>query len=188
MNRRHSTSRSRIPGLRSVWRVHPVLTALIVLLAASMSCAACLPPRFIVLNLSQSIEPGFYVRTKCPPARGALVEFHLPQEFRDRCDEEAAYCRSDVPILKPIAAEPGDHVSTIGGWLWINGERVAPILTHDSKGHPLPVWRARRVLKNDEFFVFSRRVPNSMDSRYFGPVRRSAILVRRPLLTWSGQE
>ncbi len=36
----------------------------------------------------------------------------------------------------------------------------------------------------DEYFVFSNRVPNSFDSRYFGPISRAAILgVYRPLVT-----
>ncbi len=39
-------------------------------------------------------------------------------------------------------------------------------------------------MASDEYFVFSDRVPNSFDSRYFGPISRAAIIgVYRPLFT-----
>ena len=47
-----------------------------------------------------------------------------------------------------------------------------------------PRWRACRRLDAGEFFVFSNRIPNSFDSRYYGPVRREAIVgVFRPIMT-----
>lgn len=141
--------------------------------------------RFVVLNLSPSIAPGLYVAVDAQPVAGQLAEFPLPQTFRGAFPECSACAREDTLILKPIAAGPGDHVDTTGGWLVINGARLAPIHTHDSQGHAVPVWRAKRVLCSDEFFVFSVRVPNSLDSRYFGPIQRTDIVaVRAPLVTW----
>jgi len=47
------------------------------------------------------------------------------------------------------------------------------------------VWRGSRALGSDEFFVFSSRIPNSFDSRCYGPIDRSQIeSVRAPLITW----
>jgi type IV secretory pathway protease TraF len=41
------------------------------------------------------------------------------------------------------------------------------------------------VLAHDEFFVFSNRIPNSFDSRCYGPLHRQQIeAVRRALMTW----
>jgi type IV secretory pathway protease TraF len=66
----------------------------------------------------------------------------------------------------------------------INGVWRAPVLAHDSESRPLPRWRACRRLDAGEFFVFSNRIPNSFDSRYYGPVRREAIVgVFRPIMT-----
>lgn len=136
--------------------------------------------RIVVMNLSPSISLGLYVAVDDEPAVGRLVEFRLPDATRDA----APYLRHRV-LLKPIAAGPGDLIDTSGEVLWINGRRIAPIHTSDSQGRPLPVWRAKRVLEPDEFFVYSGRVPNSLDSRYYGPVRRSRIIaVRVPLWTW----
>jgi type IV secretory pathway protease TraF len=55
----------------------------------------------------------------------------------------------------------------------------------DSRGRPLPVWHDRHTLGTDEFFVFSDRIPNSFDSRCYGPIHHHQIeTVRRALITW----
>ncbi len=138
-----------------------------------------------VLNFSDSLPPGLYTRVDEAPARGALVEFSVPrtaQTYLSQCGKRTVSGRT---FLKPIAAIGGECVDTTGDWLCINQVRLAPIQTHDSQGRPLPVWRANRPLRADEYFVFSARVPNSLDSRYFGPIQRNDILaVRAPLVTW----
>jgi putative transposase len=53
--------------------------------------------------------------------------------------------------------------------VWLVSAKVS---TLDGFGNPLPLWIENRVLKADEFFVFSDRVFNSFDSRCYGPVIR----------------
>ena len=151
---------------------------------ASLTCA----DRQVVINTSPSVAPGLYVRSRDAPAVGRLVDFRVPAaaaEFvrlrtHGRTDGRNWY------ILKPIAAGPGDVVDCTGPWLVINGRPVASMPPAvDDAGHPLPVWRGCRTLADDEFFVFSDRIPNSFDSRCYGPIRRRQIeAVRRPLITW----
>jgi len=165
-----------------VWRSRRAVPTAI----ATASLTACLlwyaaQTRFIVLNVSPSVPLGLYVKIDDRPSAGHLVEFQLPPHVMG----DGRHARHRV-ILKPIAAGPGDHIDTTGDWLFINERCIAPIFTVDSEGQPLPVWRARRVLQPGEFFVFSARVPNSFDSRYFGPIRcEDIIAVRRPLWTWN---
>lgn len=155
----------------------------ILVLAAIL--AVFLPPRFIAYNASPSVEIGFYVRVTEGPEIGQFAEFPLPLFFRTVYPHCPIFNQADMMILKPIAAGPGDLVDTTGDWLFINDQRMARIKTQDTEGRPVPVWRARRVLGKDEFFMFSSRVPNSLDSRYFGPIHRHRIrAVRAPLLTW----
>lgn len=166
-------------------RNNSVLKVLAGLLVLSLLLACALPSRFIILNLSPSVAPGFYVAIGARPGAGQLVEFRLPRAFQDAYPQCAVCARSNTLILKPIAAGPGDHVDTTGSVLRINGITLAPIQTHDSQGRPLPVWRANRLLEHGEYFVFSGRVWNSLDSRYFGPIRDGDIVaVRAPLITW----
>lgn len=156
-------------------------------LALWMLVASALPTRLVVVNLSSSVAPGLYAASGGHPSKARLIEFPIPQAFLERFPDSPIRTRRYALVLKPVAAGPGDHVDTTGSNLRINGTPLAAIQTHDSQGRPLPVWRADRMLETDEFFVFSPRAWNSLDSRYFGPIRRQDIVsVRTPLLTWGG--
>jgi len=49
----------------------------------------------------------------------------------------------------------------------------------------LPQWSACRTLKTQELFLLSSYSPFSFDSRYFGPVKRAAVIGQAiPLWTW----
>lgn len=157
---------------------------------ASLAVVALLPylvgQRVVVINTSPSVKPGLYVRSRMKPAVGRIVDFRIPPPARAYVRSRTGRDGEDWYILKPIAAGPGDRVDTAGPWLVINGAKVAPMPpAQDRAGRPLPLWRASLVLGPDEFFVFSARIPNSFDSRCYGPISRWQIeSVRRPLITW----
>ena len=153
---------------------------------AVMAIGSVWANRQIVINTSPSVRPGLYIRSWEPLHVGAIVDFRIPATAR-------AYVRARTGkngdvwyILKPIAAGPGDRVDTTGKWLVINGRHIAPMPPQNyGDGHPLPIWRDSRVLGANEFFVFSNRIPNSFDSRSYGPICRTQIeTVRIPLITW----
>ena len=93
---------------------------------------------------------------------------------------------ADWFLLKPVVAGPGEWVDTTGDRLNVNGRPIAPMPPdRDGDGRPLPRWRAARRFGPDEFFAFSARIPNSFDSRCYGPVGRDQITaVRRLLWAW----
>jgi conjugative transfer signal peptidase TraF len=159
-------------------------------LGAIVGLLAILPEvatrRVLVINTSPSVAPGLYLRSSDEPAVGKLVDFCIPSAARDYVRGRTGNSGDNWYILKPITAGPGDLVDTTGAWLAINGHPVAPMPPAvDSAGRLLPVWRDRRMLNADEFFVFSGRIPNSFDSRCYGPIKRSQIdSVREALLTW----
>jgi len=157
-------------GLLGVWAIFPAVVG----------------QRVIVINMSPSVAPGLYVRSAGPPAVGRIVDFRIPVLARPYVRRRTGCDGDDWYILKPIAAGPGDRVDTSGSSLFINGHEIAPMPpVHDSAGRCLPLWREDRVLGPDEFFVFSARIPNSFDSRCYGPIPRADIAsVRSPLITW----
>jgi len=169
-----------------VARSHPVLSAGAGLTALLMAFSMLFADRQIVINTSPSVAPGFYIRSSASPRVGAIVDFRIPPAAQAYIFARTGNLGSNWYILKPIAAGPGDQVDTTGGSLVIDGRRVAPMPPPtDSDGRPLPVWRQARVLGADEFFVFSDRIPNSFDSRCYGPINQRQIeSVRTPLLTW----
>jgi conjugative transfer signal peptidase TraF len=162
------------------------LRASLTMLVTLAIVSACFANRQIVINTSPSVAPGLYVRWETEPAVSRLIDFHIPLSARQYVQDRTGKDATDWYILKPIVAGPGDKVDTTGSSLQINGRAIAPMPPElDSAGRPLPLWRQNRVLGTDEFFVFSARIPNSFDSRCYGPVtRRDIASVRRPLITW----
>jgi conjugative transfer signal peptidase TraF len=142
--------------------------------------------RVVVINTSPSVAPGLYLRSASEPAVGRIIDFRIPDNARPYVQGRTGNSGENWYILKPIAAGPGDRVDTTGEWLVINGHTMAPMPPPaDGGGRPLPIWRACRVLGADEFFVFSARIPNSFDSRCYGPIVRHEIeCVRTPLFRW----
>ena len=142
--------------------------------------------RFLVINTSPSVAPGLYLRSSDQPAVGKLVDFRIPPAARAYVCGRTGSTGENWYILKPIIAGPGDRVDTTGKWLVINARQVAPMPPDtDGNGRRLPVWRADRVLRTGEFFVFSNRIPNSFDSRCYGPISPEQIsAVRKALIVW----
>ena len=141
---------------------------------------------WLLANATPSEAPGLYIGWTGQPTVGSLVAFRAPPAAFPYADFRLQALHR-VPLLKGIAAGPGDQVCTTSGRLVINGRDRAPIAEADRQGRGLPHWRGCRRLGVDELFAFSDRVPNSFDSRYFGPVTRSAIIgVYRPLVVAQG--
>ncbi len=150
---------------------------------AGLGLISALAPRPALLwNTSESEPKGLYLRTPERVRTGRVIAFRAPDLAFPYADGRMGYLRR-VPILKQVAASAGDEVCTQGGSLRINGRWRAPVLVYDPRGKPLPRWRACRRLRAGEFFVFSDLIPNSFDSRYYGPVRIDQVVgVFRPLL------
>jgi len=129
----------------------------------------------LIYNNTPSEPLGFYIRTARAPRLGALAAFRAPASAFPYADHAMPQLHHE-PILKRLAAGPGERVCTTGGHLVINGRTLGLIVQTDLKGRALPHWTACRTLGAQEFFALSLRVPNSFDSRYFGPVRRTDIL------------
>ena len=167
-------------------RRHPILSAGLTLTAVLAVASTFFADRQIVINTSPSVQPGIYIRSCATPEVGAIVDFEIPTGAQPYIHARSGYSGENWYILKPIIAGPEDQVDTLGDWLVVNGKRIAPMPPReDSAGRPLPIWRGRWRLADDEFFVFSARIPNSFDSRCYGPIQRGEIIsVRCPLITW----
>lgn len=175
-----SATSARRAQFRRLWRLALAVSGLWAILPTLVG------PRVIVINTSPSVAPGLYVRSAIEPAVGRIVDFRIPDRAKQYVQARTNQSGEDWYILKPIAAGPGDRVDTTGSSLFINGREMAPMPpAFDGAGRALPVWRENRLLGPDEFFVFSARIPNSFDSRCYGPItRREIASVRRPLITW----
>jgi conjugative transfer signal peptidase TraF len=152
--------------------------------AISVSGVAVMPWR-LVFNASRSVPLGWYFILPTRDLRvGELVLARLPDAAAALADARHYLPRS-VPILKPVAALPGDRICEREGALTINGRTAAYALQEDREHRPFVAWSGCRALHTDEVLLLSTESAASFDSRYFGPVSRTAILGRtRPLWTW----
>jgi len=154
-------------------------TTAVVLIASS--CVER-PPRFI-WNSSASVPVGLYVLSPEMPRIGGMVAVHMPIHARQMA-EDRRYLPANALLLKPIAAMPGDRVCYRQKRIFINGRVGATAAFHDTAQRLMPVWQGCRRLQASEIFVLSPQ-QNSFDSRYFGPIRRDAVVgVARPVVTF----
>jgi conjugative transfer signal peptidase TraF len=177
---RPSRSRRAARGPAWMWRTAAISVTVLGLAIAAGGFKA------VLWNVSPSEPPGVYVRTGDAPARGRIIAFRVPAAAFPYADRHLATLHRR-PVLKAIAAVAGDVVCMTGDVLVINGRRRAPIQTLDNEGARLPRWRGCGVLPKGEVFVFSDRIPNSFDSRYYGPVApRDIVGVYRRVIALPG--
>jgi conjugative transfer signal peptidase TraF len=133
---------------------------------------------WLVWNASPSAPIGWYwVKAPRSLSIGDMV-LALPPEWAGRLAAERGYLPAGVPLVKRVAAVPGDRVCAIGAKIRIDGRVVSPRLSADRKGRPMPGWTGCRGLGRDVVFLLMEKVPDSFDGRYFGPTDRKDIVGR----------
>jgi conjugative transfer signal peptidase TraF len=138
----------------------------------------------VIYNASDSVPVGWY---RIGPPRvlrvGGFVLVHLPAAPRTLAARRG-YLPWRIPLLKRIGAMAPQAVCVRGGIVSIDGVRVATTLPVDGAGRRLTPWRQCRRLRAGELFLLSTSNPASFDSRYFGPVKASAVIgLAQPLWT-----
>ena len=147
----------------------------------------CLYPLGLRLNWNTISQPkGVYRLTAEGWTRDSLILVDLPPEIA-RFGAERGYLRYPE-LAKCVAAVPGDTVEVTREGLRVNGWLIpgtAP-LSRDSRGRFLSTYpRGPHLTPPGQVWLYSNHIPNSWDSRYFGPVPFGAVRGRlQPLLTW----
>ncbi|GHV40465.1 hypothetical protein FACS1894187_21440 [Synergistales bacterium] len=102
--------------------------------------------------------------------RGEYVTVLRQTINTEKFDEKArsVYFGGRIPMLKQVFALPGDTVEE---------DVDVIILSTDKNGSSLPVYTLPAKLGNDEYWLISDK-KTGFDSRYFGPVKREAIIAK----------
>jgi len=145
--------------------------------------SAMLPPTPRLLwNASASAPIGLYwVSPDAPVMTGDMVVARLPEPFRALAAARR-YLPRNVPVVKRVAAEPGDEVCTLGDQVFVNGRAVARRKTVDAAGRTMPSWHGCRMLRRQQLFLLMDN-PDSFDGRYIG-VSEGTDLIGRAKLLW----
>ena len=138
----------------------------------------------LIWNASASTPIGLY-------AIGAPGRLDVTDLVAVRAPEPLATFLSDggylprgVPLIKHVAALPGQRVCRIGLAITVDAVPLGDALDHDRRGRPLPTWRGCRVVADDELFLMNWDVRDSLDSRYFGSLPANSVIGRAtPLYT-----
>jgi type IV secretory pathway protease TraF len=136
--------------------------------------------RYLKVNLSPSVPTGLYWLRSVPQTldRGMLVVLPVPERVRQ--------IHGSIPLLKPVAGLPGDHVCVQGDQLWVHETYYGPIYAAwhgEVLPQPLPP-NGCRVVPPATVFLASP-VDGSLDSRYFGVVPVGELSAVATLLwTW----
>lgn len=159
----------------------PAAAAVIVLIVAWVD-------RNYIFNLSHSLPGSIYVKepgnlpergstvAACPPEHAIQAGLIMGSIKKDPFYRHAPCPLHSRPVIKILAAVPGDYVSAGGSQeILINGRPFpgsAPL--HSSI---LPRWRFTGHLGEDEYLLLSPAA-DGYDSRYWGPVRRKDVIVQ----------
>lgn len=169
----------------------PLLAALggivvaVLLLSGSRLCLSASAPRGLYVPSDRPLEHGAWVQLCLPEP---MVSFGRERGYHPSGWPPARCADGSAPVLKRLGAVAGDLVVVSDQGIAVNGAllpntRPLPV---DSAGRPLP-WLAglRLRVPEGQCWVYSDTIPNSWDSRYYGPLPASAIVGRmRPLLTF----
>lgn len=138
----------------------------------------------VIWNASASAPLGLYrIEPDRDPAVGTLVAVTPPAPLA-RWLAERSHLGERVPLLKHVAAKPGQFVCRIGAVVSVDARPVAVALARDGRGRSLPVWQGCRTLRGSELLMLNPDHADSMDGRYFGPLPASTVLGRAvPILT-----
>ncbi|AEQ53585.1 S26 family signal peptidase [Pelagibacterium halotolerans] len=138
----------------------------------------------LIWNASGSTPIGLYaVASDEDLSVGDLVVVDPPQSLASYLDGRG-YLPEGVPLLKHIAALPGQRVCRAGSTVSVDERVVAQAKPNDRFGHALPVWQGCHIVASTELFLLNRDHPDSLDGRYFGALPVDAVIGRAvPILT-----
>lgn len=159
------------------------VTSLVVLMVGGIS-ATDITPR-LIWNASASVPLGLYaLRPADDLTIGDLVAVNPPEPLAGFITERG-YIAAGLPLLKLVAALPGQRVCRSGSTITIDETSVAEALLHDRLGRDLPVWQGCKIVGPDEVFLLNAGVPDSLDGRYFGPLPAQSA-IGRAIPLWTG--
>src|SRR3546814_9213321 len=91
-------------------------------------------------------------------------------------DWSSDVCASDlVPLVKRVAAVPGDTVCARGNAVFIDGNLRARRRLSDGQSRLMPWWQGCTTLRDGSLFLLNDN-PASFDGRYIGPTQRGDIV------------
>lgn len=171
--------RAARPRRRTLWRRIAIIASGIALLGGTMVVP---PVPRLLWNASASAPIGLYAVTPGAPVDvGDMVVARVPELWRAMAGQRH-YIPANVPLVKRVAAGPGDEVCAQGQDISINGVRVAHRQLRDGRNRIMPAWQGCLHLRGRQYFLMMSGHPASFDGRYFGLTDEHLLLGKARLL------
>ena len=156
-------------------RAYYVIVTLVATIGVAIPSLVSLPLLF-VWNASASVPIGFYLINRPRDVRvGDLVAVMPPKPLADFMVERG-YIDRGVPLLKHVAALPGQKVCRTGNAITVEDMQFGIALDRDRRGRPLPIWQGCLKVADGDIFLMNVPVADSLDGRYFGPISASTVI------------
>lgn len=143
------------------------------------------PPNLFLLNFSDSVPAGLYLRVSCRTVNvGDMVVYMPTDDVVDWMRKRGWFKDGEkpLPFLKYVGGLSGDTFAAIGHRFYINDEYIGDILDTDSGGIALPQISGAHQVPAQEFLPLSSDA-KGFDGRYTGCVPINRIIAKAiPLL------
>lgn len=141
----------------------------------------------LIWNASASVPTGIYrVQPTGELSARELVVVRPPEPLAVVL-AAGGYLPRGVPMLKHVAALPGQTVCRTILTITIDSHVVGKARERDGHGRPLPDWQGCRIIGEDEMFIMNLQSAESLDGRYFGPLPASSV-IGRAIPVWTEGE
>lgn len=133
------------------------------------NATASAPEGLYRIDAVAAVQPGHMVAVRPAPALAAWLDAR-------------GYLPTGALLIKQVGAVHPSLVCRSGADVAVGGTQTARANRRDGRGRAMPVWSGCRRLARQEVFLINP-AEGSLDSRYFGPVDRRAV-VGRAVLIW----
>ena len=167
-------------------RLEILVLAVVAILGIEFGSAFTPSPK-LIWNASASAPIGFYAVLPSHPLKDGDFVVAMPPDALAAVFAARHYLPKGVPLLKHIAALPGQIVCRRGAVITIDGIAIASALTRDPRRSAIAhLARLPRDFSRTKIFLLNRDVRDSLDGRYFGPLPMASLIGRaKPLWTFT---
>ncbi|MFG1287874.1 S26 family signal peptidase [Xanthobacter versatilis] len=153
--------------------------------AMGVAVAAFVPTSLkLIWNASPSVPIGLYTIAPADALEVTDLVAVAAPDWLSRFLAARGYLAEGVPLMKRVAALPGQRVCRLRGEITVDGIAMGRALDRDRQGRDLPTWSGCHVVAEGDLFLMNWQSADSFDSRYFGPLPTSTLIGKAmPLYT-----
>ncbi len=159
-----------------------LMATTLVTVTASLASLLWAPRPVLVWNASASSPIGLYHVTPPGGIRAGDMVLAWPPAAARALAGQRHYLPANVPLVKRVAAAPGDRVCAAGEAVFVKGRFLARRRRADSAERPLPWWTGCKHLRDGELFLLMPGARDSFDGRYFGATERRDVIGKAKLI------